>query len=192
MAWERDGFLAHEGAVGVLVADGSEPGPVFFDLGSGGSFHESTDWWIYDGTFRAPLAERMRAKCACGWRADTSYPIDWERVECREPHAYDTSAPAGDWDAHIDDVKARTVPLPAKVTDLLSQLQEQLEALVDDAPLAALKAVNDLEAIVASIAPTAAFIAVRGDRIPLPRIAEGLGTTEPEARSRLHRYESVR
>lgn len=189
MAWQRDGFLAHEGAVGVLLADGSEPGPVYFDTGSGGHFHKSTDWWIYDGTFRAPVAERMRAKCACGWRAENSYLVDWDQVERRDPHAYDTSAPAGDWKAHIDDVKARTVPLPANVTDLLSQLQEKLEALVDDAPLAALKAVNDLEEIVASIAPVAASIAVRGDEIPWPRIAEGLGTTEPDARSRLHRYE---
>ncbi len=30
--------------VGVLPADGSEPGPVFFDLGSGSTFHESTSW----------------------------------------------------------------------------------------------------------------------------------------------------
>lgn len=28
--WQREGFESHEGVVGVL-ADGSEPGPVFFE-----------------------------------------------------------------------------------------------------------------------------------------------------------------
>ncbi|WP_137991662.1 hypothetical protein [Streptomyces vilmorinianum] len=189
MAWQREGYTAHEGEVGVLLADGSEPGPVYFDTGSSGSFHESTDWWVYDGTFGAPLAARMRARCSCGWRADISYPLDWDQVQRREPHDYDTSAPAGDWEAHLDDVEARTVPLPAEVSDLLHRLRQRLEGLVDDAPLAALKAVNELESIAASVGPSAAFLAVHGDRIPWRRIAEGLGTTEPDARSRLHRYE---
>ncbi|MFC9399381.1 hypothetical protein ACFTWS_40800 [Streptomyces sp. NPDC057027] len=43
MGWEREGFESHEGEVGVLLAGDSEPGPVFFDLGSGGRFHESID-----------------------------------------------------------------------------------------------------------------------------------------------------
>ncbi|MGW7328436.1 hypothetical protein ACWGIU_07455 [Streptomyces sp. NPDC054840] len=33
---------AHEGSVGVLLADGSEPGPVYFDVGSG-SYVPRTD-----------------------------------------------------------------------------------------------------------------------------------------------------
>ncbi|MGW4725371.1 hypothetical protein [Streptomyces sp. NPDC004291] len=41
--WRRDGFESHEGMVGVLLTDGSEPKPVFFDLGSGATFHESSD-----------------------------------------------------------------------------------------------------------------------------------------------------
>ncbi|MET9437543.1 hypothetical protein [Streptomyces sp. NPDC006551] len=189
MPWQRDGFLAHEGAVGVLLPDGSEPGPVFFDMGSGGSFHKSADWWVYDGTFRAPLAERMRAKCACGWRADTSYPIEWDQVQRRGPYTYDTSAVAADWAAHLDDVEARSVPLPAEVADLLTKLSERLQSLVDDSPLATLKAVNELEVIVELVGPQVARIAMYGDEIPWPRIAEGLGTTETDARSRLHRYE---
>ncbi|MFC9706509.1 hypothetical protein ACFTWD_38130 [Streptomyces sp. NPDC056943] len=64
--WERDGFESHEGVAGVLQADGSEPGPVYFDLGSGSSFHESIGWWQYDGTMGRPTATSMRGRCACG------------------------------------------------------------------------------------------------------------------------------
>ncbi|MEU6986512.1 hypothetical protein ABZ946_24285 [Streptomyces sp. NPDC046324] len=192
MEWERDNFGAHRGAVGVLLADGSEPGPVRFDTGSGGSLQESTDWWIYDGTFGAPRAGRIRARCSCGWRADASYPVDWDQVVRRQPFLYDTSAPEEDWQAHLDDVEARSVPLPVEITDLLAALQQQLERLADEAPLAALKAVGELDTLSASSGATAAYLAVRGDRIPWQMIAEGLGTTEAEARSRLHRYECRR
>ncbi|SEB60274.1 hypothetical protein [Streptomyces sp. TLI_105] len=54
MGWEREGLESREGVVGVLPVDGSEPGPVFFDLGGGGHFQESIDWWAYDGTMRRP------------------------------------------------------------------------------------------------------------------------------------------
>ncbi|MFC9706349.1 hypothetical protein ACFTWD_37310 [Streptomyces sp. NPDC056943] len=51
----------------MLQADGSEPGPVYFDLGSGSSFHESIDSWHYDGTMRRPPATSMRGRCASVW-----------------------------------------------------------------------------------------------------------------------------
>lgn len=188
MAWERDGFASHEGSVGVLLTDGSEPPPAVYDIGSGANFYETTDWWVYDGTLRAPLADRMRGKCSCGWRGEKSYPIEWDEVRRDDPYAYDTSAPRHDWGEHLDDVEARTVPLPADIIELLSQLRSRLEILSDDAPLAALKAVNELEGIVAAIGPNAAFIALRGDKIPWDQIAEGLGATETDARNRLFRY----
>ncbi|MBT2443926.1 hypothetical protein J7E93_28290 [Streptomyces sp. ISL-36] len=188
MTWERDGFTSHEGSVGVLLPDGSEPRPAIFDIGSGSSFYETTDWWVYDGTLRIPRASRMRGKCSCGWRGETSYPIDWEEVLRDDPHAYDTSAPREDWAQHLEDVQARTVPLPADVTDLLDQLRGRLEHLADDAPLAALRAVHELETIIGAIGPSAAFLALREDEIPWDRIAEGLGATEKDARTRLFRY----
>ncbi|WP_435191254.1 hypothetical protein [Streptomyces sp. bgisy126] len=67
-------FELHEGMVGVLLADGSEPKPVLFDLGSGATFHESSDWWLYDGTFRRPTAVSIRGRCACGWRGTKTSP----------------------------------------------------------------------------------------------------------------------
>ncbi|MGW7433956.1 hypothetical protein ACWGIN_30995 [Streptomyces sp. NPDC054861] len=189
MGWKRDGYAAHEGAVGVLLPDGSEPGPVYFDTGSGGDVHESTNWWIYDGTLGAPRADRIRARCACGWRGQDAYPVDWEAVVRRDPYAYDTSGPERDWERHVDDVQARTVPLPAEVSDLLQQLRQRLERLIDDAPLAAVKAAGELESMAAAIGPVAAYLAVREDDLSWPRVAEALGTTEQEARSRLLHYE---
>ncbi|MFD3565794.1 hypothetical protein [Streptomyces sp. NPDC058667] len=41
MSWQRDEFASHEGTVGVLLADGSESGPVSSNLGSGGHAHEA-------------------------------------------------------------------------------------------------------------------------------------------------------
>ncbi|MBT2488619.1 hypothetical protein J7E96_08795 [Streptomyces sp. ISL-96] len=191
MDWERDGFASHKGAVGVLLADGSEPGPAYFDTGSGSYVHESTAWFVYDGTLRASTATRMRGKCSCGWRGENTYHIDWEEV-CREdPYAYDTSGPSNDWATHLDEVEALTVPLPEAVTELLRELRAYVERLVDDSPLAALKVVNELETITAWIGPTAASFALRGDELPWSRIAEGLGMTEPDARSRLFRYERL-
>ncbi|WP_052185719.1 hypothetical protein [Streptomyces purpureus] len=110
----------------------------------------------------------------------------------REPYTYDTSPLAQDWKIHIEDVEARTVPLPAELADLLQRLDQHLDRLADDAPLAALKAVRALETIIATTGPAAAFMAVSGAEIPWSRIAEGLGTTESEARSRLRRYEYPR
>lgn len=42
---------AHEGSVGVLLADGTEPGPVHYDVGSGARMPSTTEWHAYDGRF---------------------------------------------------------------------------------------------------------------------------------------------
>ncbi|MGW1843005.1 hypothetical protein [Streptomyces sp. NPDC001966] len=48
--WETEGFGGeHEGRPGALLADGTEPGPAYFDSGSGSTVHRSTDWYVYDG-----------------------------------------------------------------------------------------------------------------------------------------------
>ncbi|MEV0992806.1 hypothetical protein [Streptomyces sp. NPDC049949] len=65
---------AHQGSVGVLLADGSEPGPVYFDVGSGPSMPSSTEWHAYDGLPRAAL---LRGSCSCGWRGAAESPLDW-------------------------------------------------------------------------------------------------------------------
>ncbi|MGW3387860.1 hypothetical protein [Streptomyces cinereoruber] len=52
-------FVWYEAQVGHRAGRG-------FDLGSGSNFHESSDWWLYDGTFRRPTAVSMRGRRACG------------------------------------------------------------------------------------------------------------------------------
>ncbi|MER6639098.1 hypothetical protein [Streptomyces microflavus] len=55
--WQTEEFgVAHAGRPGVLLADGSEPGPVYFDTGSSANFHRSSDWWIYTGELGALVA----------------------------------------------------------------------------------------------------------------------------------------
>jgi hypothetical protein len=45
MGWQSTEFgSSHDGMTGVLLDDGSEPGPLRFDGGSGGNFIESRDW----------------------------------------------------------------------------------------------------------------------------------------------------
>ncbi|MGW1116925.1 hypothetical protein ACWD5B_07430 [Streptomyces tanashiensis] len=187
MVWQREGFETHEGEVGVLLADGSEPGPVFFDLGSGAYFHESTDWWVYDGSLRRPTATATRGRCACGWRGERTVPLDWQEVGSVGRDAYDVSGPERDWEAHMDDVATRAVPLPDDVADLLQTLRERLDELVDDEPVVVLRTAEKLDAIVADYGPLAARY-IAGDSIPRPRLAEALGTTEKAAGSRLTHY----
>ncbi|MFJ4343308.1 hypothetical protein [Streptomyces sp. NPDC088915] len=203
--WRRDGFESHEGMVGVLLADGSEPKPVLFDLGSGAAFHESSDWWHYDGTFRRPTAVSMRGRCACGWRGTTRYPIDWETVrEDDDPDAYDTSGPYEEWEAHLDDVAGRAVPLPEDLAELLGQVRERLDRLwlKEDkmrAYATMLKTCDDLEAIVAETGPQAARalthehdeVEGEGEDGAVPALAEALGMTEKAARTRLRHYEHL-
>ncbi|MFF7177989.1 hypothetical protein [Streptomyces sp. NPDC008121] len=160
-----------------------------YGAGGGNPLRESRDWWVYDGILGAPRAQRIRAACACGWRGGTAYRIRWDEVERGVPYAYDTTDAERDWEAHLDDVEARTVPLPTEVSDLLHRLRQRLEQLVDDAPLVAVKAAGELETIAAAIGPPAAYLAVRADGVSWQRIADALGTTGQEARSRLLRYE---
>src|SRR5690349_1624796 len=51
MGWQDEEFgPSHDGTVGVLLADGSEPKPVYLDSGSGGgSGRYVSEWWVYDG-----------------------------------------------------------------------------------------------------------------------------------------------
>ncbi|MFD0367532.1 hypothetical protein [Streptomyces sp. NPDC059071] len=188
MGWKREGFESHEGEVGVLLADGSEPGPVYFDMGSGGYFHESTDWWVYTGQSRRPTATTMRGRCACGWRGTRTFPIDWQEVDRNDLGAYDVSGPQADWEAHLDEVAARTVPLPEDVADLLNRLHERLDELVDDHPLTVLKAANELESAVALFGPLATRFLGGGEEDAVAQVAAALGMTEKAAGLRLRHY----
>ncbi|MFJ8753106.1 hypothetical protein ACIREO_27780 [Streptomyces sp. NPDC102441] len=186
--WESEEFGSeHEGRPGVLLADGTEPGPVYFDAGSGPSVHRSTDWWVYDGTLGAPSAAELRGVCSCGWRATTTYPIDWDAVERRRPYLADTGGPEADWETHIADVTSRTVPVPVELTALLDQVEARLTTLAADEPLAALRAAAALERLTQLVTTDVAFRIDTADGPRWDTVAKALGVSEKTARSRLTR-----
>ncbi|MEV5605766.1 hypothetical protein AB0L33_30450 [Streptomyces sp. NPDC052299] len=187
--WHTEEFGAsHRGRPGAVLPDGTEPKPVVFDSGSGTHFHQTSDWWVYDGHTRgAPRASALRGACSCGWRSSTLHPIDWQQAAAEGPEWYDTSGPHDDWKQHMTDVEHRSVPIPEDVTALLARLQERLDILADDAPLATLRIIAALESFTAEAGAVAAPTA-RADDQSWDTIATGLGLTESEARTRLHRY----
>ncbi|MGW2996777.1 hypothetical protein ACWDA9_35420, partial [Streptomyces sp. NPDC001193] len=94
---------AHEGSVGVLLSDGTEPGPVYFDVGSGPDMPSSTEWHAYDGRRGRPRAALLRGSCSCGWRGAAEYPLDWTTLAGDQPlyeADVDLSGPIGDNEAH--------------------------------------------------------------------------------------------
>ncbi|MFI8372074.1 hypothetical protein [Streptomyces sp. NPDC085466] len=188
--WEPDGAEGHVGKVGVLLEDGTVPGPVYIDMGSGSYVPSFTDWWYYDGWGRRPLADRMRAVCACGWQGGTTYPIDWKRVPRREPYMYDTSGPERDWEQHTRQVNEAALPLPEDVARLISRIRERLDDIGDDDPLTALRIVGALDTIVDTDGCYATRVATR--RHTDEEIATALGSTEKATAARLRRYDSRR
>ncbi|MGW2016748.1 hypothetical protein [Streptomyces sp. NPDC001927] len=192
MGWEREGFESHEGEVGVLLGDGSEPRPVIFDVGSTAQMYESTSWWHYDGTRNRPTATSMQGRCACGWRGEKTYPIDWDKVRRDDdPDLYDTDGPYDDWDAHMDQVAARQAVLPEDMAEALRLLHERMDELMDEEPLVVLLAAEKLEQVVASTAPVAARI-VSMDDMPKSEVAAALGVTEKAVGWRLSHYAFLR
>ncbi|MER6257119.1 hypothetical protein ABT224_37885 [Streptomyces sp. NPDC001584] len=179
--WTVDFGDAHAGAAGVLVG-GSEPGPVYFDVGSGPDVPSSTHRSAYDGRHRRPRAEVLRAVCACGWRGAAEYPVDWATIGDRPLYEADVdlSGPLADWTAHLSVVRDATVPLPERLAALLVEIAEQLTATAADKPLAALRAAGVLERIAARVGREAAG-ALRDDGMPAEEVAIALGTTRSKA-----------
>ncbi|MEU9087984.1 hypothetical protein [Streptomyces sp. NPDC048357] len=179
--WTVEFGDAHAGAVGVVVG-GSEPGPVYFDVGSGSEVPSTTHWSAYDGRHRRLRADALRAVCACGWRGAADYPLDWELIGDQPLYEADVdlAGPLADWNAHLSLVRDKAVPLPEPLAALLVEITEQLTATTADAPLAALRAVGVLERIAARIGREAAG-ALCDDGASAETVATGLGTTRSKA-----------
>ncbi|WP_330300303.1 hypothetical protein [Streptomyces sp. NBC_00503] len=188
MGWVSEDFgSSHAGWAGAVLADGSEPGPVYLDPGSGSNFHETREWWAYSGILNRPHAAGARAACACGWRGGTTYPIDWDAVDRVSRYEPVIDGPEGDWDEHIEDVESRTVQLPAELATLLQRVEDHLLDLAADAPLAALRAVAALERATKRAARIAACNA-KDDELSDEVIATALGLAADKAGSRLIHY----
>lgn len=181
--WEPEGMEGHEGRVGVLLEDGITAGPVYMELGGSGHVPGFTDWWIYDGTLRRPLANRMRAACACGWEGETTYPIAWELVPDGEPFLYDTTGPERDWTAHARQAAATAIPVPEDVARLVSRIRERLDEGEDADLLTVLRVIVALDTGIgiegAHVARAATATcageepAVALDRTPRPLLSAG-------------------
>ncbi|MER5772522.1 hypothetical protein [Streptomyces sp. NPDC001985] len=188
MTWQTDEFgTSHEGSAGALLADGSEPDPVYLDTGSGSTVHSTREWWAYDGTRGTPRAAEVRGSCSCGWRGTGRYPIDWSHTIEDRPHLFGTSGPRHDWDRHIGEVEARSVPLPAELAGLLERVDGHLASLAEEEPLAALRAVAALERTTWRAGRSAARN-TEVDEVPWDAVGTALGLTESAARSRLTGY----
>ncbi|MER7411372.1 MULTISPECIES: hypothetical protein [Streptomyces] len=189
MGWQTRVYgESHEGRPAAVLEDGSEPPPARPDGDGGGAVPGPGDWRICDGRAGASRATRVRAACACGWRGADAYPIT--RDADGDPCATDLSGVYQDWADHIQQVEARTVPLPLELEGLMQALEEKLESLTVQAPTAALKAVTVLERVAQLVGRDAATI-VRAQGIPAHRMATALGRTEKEARALLQRHSST-
>ncbi|MEU7023665.1 hypothetical protein ABZ990_23810 [Streptomyces sp. NPDC046203] len=185
--WELDSAEGHRGRVGVLLPDGTVPGPVHYDIGSGATFHKSTDWHIYDGTLGAPRAERMRGACACGWFGEDTYPIEWDKVSRREPYRYDITGPQEDWATHARETAAGAWPIPEDLVDLIARLRARVDELEHGDILAGLRVIGELDLIIACSGGY--FARAATGRYPDDEIAQALGSTEQALTTRLRRYD---
>ncbi|MFG2234920.1 hypothetical protein ACGFNX_33850 [Streptomyces sp. NPDC048723] len=186
----RDLRAAHEGSVGVLLEDGTEPGPVYFDVGSGSHVPSTTEWHAYDGRFGRQKAALLRGACACGWRGPAEYPLDWTVLDGQKPlyeADVDLTGPIADYGAHLTVVRDAAVPLPDPLIALLTDLKESLETTAVKDPLVALKALADVKYLIAGVGADAA-LAVQVGRIPMETVATALGTSEAAARRYVNGY----
>ncbi|MFD9519740.1 hypothetical protein [Streptomyces sp. NPDC059979] len=176
--------------MGVLLADGSEPGPVYFDVGSGPIVPSSTEWHAYDGRFGRPRAAVLRGSCSCGWRGMAEYPLDWTTLAKDKPlyeADVDLSGPVADCDAHLSVIRDAAVQLPSELTELLTALVRRLDGLAAAEPLVVLKALADLRYVIAQVGRDAAGEVVAGE-VPIELVATALGTSETAAHSYLRSY----
>ncbi|MFF1348083.1 hypothetical protein ACFVZJ_19260 [Streptomyces sp. NPDC058322] len=177
----------HEGRPGLLLAGGTEPGPVYFDARSGPTVHQSTERYLYDGTLGVPVATGIRGACSCGRRGTPRSPLGWEAVERRKPYLFDTGGPEHDWDAHIADVQARTAPCRS-TSRPYSARSRRLTAPTAEGPLPAIRAAATLERTTRRAAADAAYnlgTVVGPDR---DGVAQALGGGRQTARSCLTHY----
>ncbi|MFJ3842202.1 hypothetical protein ACIPY6_42870 [Streptomyces sp. NPDC090054] len=189
-SWTTEEFgTSHEGRVGVLLADGSVPAPVYFDTGSGSAGRSVTRWSVYDSRSpHIPRAAALRAVCSCGWTGP-EHPLDHASIADNGLDGIgDEQADAceRDWDGHTARVEAGAIPLPEPVTVLLEQLEEEIDRLTKTSPVAAVRAARRLEVT----AERVGYWAARGTRADLTtaQAAAALGLDEKAAIQLMARF----
>ncbi|MBM4795954.1 hypothetical protein HXP44_28845 [Streptomyces sioyaensis] len=188
--WTTEEFgSSHEGAVGVLLADGSVPASVFFGMSSGVGGESVSQWSVYDGaSAHGPRAAALRAVCSCGWNGPERR-LDWGVIGERklvEAAGGTADTCMEDWDAHTAEVEDSAIPLPEAVTALLAQLQEEVEKLAKTSPLAAVRAARRLEVTAGQVGYWPAHHARRDTTVE--QAAAALGLNEDAARKLMARF----
>ncbi|MFD4543599.1 hypothetical protein [Streptomyces bauhiniae] len=186
MTWKTEFGESHEGYIGAVLPDGSEPKPVYLDPGSGADFRITREWWAYSGQLNRPKAACVRGCCACGWRG-ASYPIDWEQLS-DEDDVLDVASPYEDWSAHIEAVERATVPFPVSLDELLEQLETVLDTLVEEAPAAALRAAEVLGRLSRRTGRLAAGAVQDDGPLQWEALGTALGVAPEKARARVTHY----
>ncbi|MGW4567753.1 hypothetical protein ACWEN3_37040 [Streptomyces sp. NPDC004561] len=188
MGWTSEEFgESHEGIVGAVLADGSEPKPAYFDIGGGAETYRTSEWWAYDGRTSTPRAAAVRASCTCGWRGP-SVPIPWDELGEDGLEDLDVSGRRLDWNEHIRAVERRTVPLPDELTELMNDIEDKLFTLADDAPAAAMRAVAALDRLTRRVGREAACMIEEDGEQRWDSLGRALGIDPDRARSLVTRY----
>jgi hypothetical protein len=188
-SWTTEEFGAsHEGAVGVLLADGSVPDPVFIAMTSAGSGREVSQWSVYDGVVRAPRAAALRAVCSCGW-SGPPHPLQWEEIgeqDLAEAAGDIADTCAQEWDVHTVEVERSAITVPEPLAELLVRVESEIEKLARTIPLAALRAARRLEVIAVQTAYWPALDVSRN--ATSEQTAAALGLNEGAAQDLLARF----
>ncbi|RGD59473.1 hypothetical protein DR950_18230 [Kitasatospora xanthocidica] len=189
--WTTDEFGdSHEGAVGVLLADGTVPRPAFFPSLSQGGGHTTSQWDVYDGRHGlTPRAHALRAVCSCGWTGP-EHQVAWngdDEQRFDEPADELAYLCEQEWDEHTTEVEKSAVAMPDDITDLIRILEDKLDKLGTESPLAAIRVVRMLELTAKRSASRPARIA-RYD-LGIEQSAAGLGLSEDGARRLLSRFD---
>ncbi|MFJ7149198.1 hypothetical protein ACIQVT_13510 [Streptomyces sp. NPDC100445] len=188
MGWTTEEFgESHEGIVGAVLADGSEPEPARFDIGDGSETYTTREWWAYDGGVPRPRAAAVRASCSCGWRGP-SVPVPWGELDRDDLEDLDVSEARRDWSEHIRTVERQTVPLPDELAQLLNAVEDRLFALAEDAPAAALRAVTALDRLTRRAGREAACVIEEDFDRRWEALGRALGIGADRARSLVTHY----
>ncbi|MFD7097765.1 hypothetical protein, partial [Streptomyces xanthophaeus] len=131
-----------------------------------------------------PKAVARRGACSSGWREAAEHPLGWSVLDGQRPlyeADVDLSGPVADYGAHLSIVRDAAVPLPADLTALLTEVARRLAGLAVREPMVALKALADLQYVIAQEGADTAR-GVLGGRVPFTEVAVVLGTSEKAAR----------
>ncbi|MFC9223147.1 hypothetical protein ACFT8W_20880 [Streptomyces hygroscopicus] len=182
----EDDLYDHEGYVVAILADGTEPEPIQVPVSTNADLTSpNSAWWLYNGKDGKPLATGVKAGCACGWRSDDVFPVDFEDEEETEGFESNTG-PFAEWQyGHIASLKG--VAVPRELREALTTVAQRLREASMHQPLVALTVIGQLEELVGDLAPTAGA-AARLDGQTWTTIGKALNTTRQAAFQRFKRF----